>query len=435
MYDNITTIIISYYYSVLNLNLQILNIFKKEDKYFILSYITKDPENIENFTKILKSVLAKNINNLSKDKILDKINLFMNTQIFSNIDKSNYINPICIINKNKIPIDILSLFFQTILYDCIIQIYLNKKIDVKYYSKYNTLILNDPTEILKIFKIINYLRNDIINFYKKTYLSFYVKIVNKIDKHVDYIFPMLIDNSLLMSGIINEKSFEICSEDNECLIVTEKDNENIGGNVELIKNKLQEMSYEPYIKNLYTKSEIEMIENILNNEKLNSLIRQKKLRLSKNFQKILKDISKKNKPIDNLEEYVDEIFIVQDNPDHIDTKKISQILKNNPNSEKFIEYLVDKIVYNEHLNKESSTSEIISLIDSVFDKILNHDYNHNSLNLEDDDIKFILMLETLNALKSDNLPTTPNGNSNIILNIYKDIDSAKINNNEIKLNY
>lgn len=434
MYDNINTIIISYYYSVLNLNLQILNIFKKEDKYFILSYITKDIENVENFTKILKSVLAKNINNLSKDKILDKINLFMNTQIFSNIDKSNYINPICIINKNKIPIDILSLFFQTILYDCIIQIYLNKKIDVKYYNKYNTLILDDPGEILKIFKIINYLRNDIINFYKKTYLSFYVKIVNKIDRHADYIFPMLIDNSLVMSGIINEKSFEICTEDNECLTITENDNEKIGGNVELIKNKLQEMSYEPYIKNLYTKSEIETIENILNNEKLNSLIRQKKIRLSKNFQKILKDITKKNKQIDNLEEYVDEIFIVQDNPDHINTKKISEILKNNPNSEKFIEYLIDKIVYNEHLNNESH-SEIISLIDHVFDKILNHDYNHNSLNLEDNDIKFILMLETLNALKSNNLPTTPNGNSNIILNVYKDIDSAKINNNEIKLNY
>lgn len=434
MYDNINTIIISYYYSVLNLNLQILNIFKKEDKYFILSYITKDIENVENFTKILKSVLAKNINNLSKDKILDKINLFMNTQIFSNIDKSNYINPICIINKNKIPIDILSLFFQTILYDCIIQIYLNKKIDVKYYNKYNTLILDDPGEILKIFKIINYLRNDIINFYKKTYLSFYVKIVNKIDRHADYIFPMLIDNSLVMSGIINEKSFEICTEDNECLTITENDDEKIGGNVELIKNKLQEMSYEPYIKNLYTKSEIETIENILNNEKLNSLIRQKKIRLSKNFQKILKDITKKNKRIDNLEEYVDEIFIVQDNPDHINTKKLSEILKNNPNSEKFIEYLIDKIVYNEHLNNES-TSEIISLIDHVFDKILNHDYNHNSLNLEDNDIKFILMLETLNALKSNNLPTTPNGNSNIILNVYKDIDSAKINNNEIKLNY
>lgn len=434
MYDNINTIIISYYYSVLNLNLQILNIFKKEDKYFILSYITKDIENVENFTKILKSVLAKNINNLSKDKILDKINLFMNTQIFSNIDKSNYINPICIINKNKIPIDILSLFFQTILYDCIIQIYLNKKIDVKYYNKYNTLILDDPGEILKIFKIINYLRNDIINFYKKTYLSFYVKIVNKIDRHADYIFPMLIDNSLVMSGIINEKSFEICTEDNECLTITENDDERIGGNVELIKNKLQEMSYEPYIKNLYTKSEIETIENILNNEKLNSLIRQKKIRLSKNFQKILKDITKKNKRIDNLEEYVDEIFIVQDNPDHINTKKLSEILKNNPNSEKFIEYLIDKIVYNEHLNNES-TSEIISLIDHVFDKILNHDYNHNSLNLEDNDIKFILMLETLNALKSNNLPTTPNGNSNIILNVYKDIDSAKINNNEIKLNY
>lgn len=431
MYNDITTIIINYYYSVLNLNLQILNIFKKEDKYFILSYITKDTENLENFTKILKSVLAKNINNLSKDKILDKINLFMNTQIFSNIDKSSYINPVYIINKNKIPIDILSLFLQTILYDCIIQIYLNKKIDVKYYNKYNTLVLDDSAEIFKIFKIINYLRNDIINFYKKTYVSFYIKIVNKLDRHVDYIFPMLIDNSLVMSGIINEKSFEICAEENECIKVTE----NVGGNVELIKNKLQEMSYEPYIKNLYTKSEIEMIENILNNEKLNSLIRQKKIRLSKNFQKILKDITKKDKPIDDLETYVNEIFIVQDNAEHIDTKKISQILSNNPNTEKFLEYLIDKIVYNEHLNNESSKSEIVSLIDSVFDKILSHDYNQNSLNLEDDDIKFILMLETLNALKSNNLPAPPNGNSNIVLNVYKDIDSAKINNNEIKLNY
>jgi hypothetical protein len=512
MYKNIVLIITNYYYYILKNSLQVLNILNKSDLEYILSYIKREDENIEEYFKKIKYILINSINNLTKEKILYKIDFFLNTKIFPSVNKSIYINPVNIINKNKITLELLQIFFRTILYDSILEYYLNKTRDVNYYKKYDNLKLNTEEDFINIYKIINYLEEDINIFYKNIYLPFYVNIINKLDHDVDYIFPMIIENNILVSGVINDKEFKIC--DKECIKViesndynnTEKalnttadavnttvnttantvnttantvnttadavnttantvnttadavnttantvnttadavntitnataitDIENFiagrAGNPEIIMNKLEEMYNEPYIKNLYTKTEIEQLESILNNEKLNSLIKQKKIKLSKNFQEMLKNITEK-KDFKNIQDYVKKIFIVQDNKENINIDKIANIIDSNlGNNKNFLEYFIDKIIYNDNLN---NNGEVISMIDNIFDKILTHDYNHNSLNLENEDIKFILMLETLNALKSNNLqmPST----SNITVNVYKDIDKAKINNNEIQIDY
>lgn len=414
MYKNIVFIITNYYYYILKNSLQILNIFNKTDLEYIISYIKLDNNTeIEEYSKNIKQILLNSINNLTKEKLLCKIDFFLHSQIFPNIDKSLYINPLTIINKNKITFELLSMFFRTILYDSVLEYYLHKKRDVIYYQKYDNLKLNSEEDFINVYKIINYLEEDINIFYRKVYLPFYVNIINKLDNHADYIFPMIIDNNILVSGVINDK---IC--------------DSAGSNTDLIQYKLEEMYSEPFIKNLYTKSEIQQLEDILNNEKLNSLIRQKKIKLSKNFQEMLKNIVEK-KDYKNLQDYVKKIFIVQDNEEKIDVDKIANIVSSQDNK-KFLEYFIDKIIYNEHLNNNNS-KEIISMIDTIFDKILSHDYNHNSLNLENEDIKFILMLETLNTLKSNSLqmPST----SNITLNVYKDINKATVNDNEIQIDY
>lgn len=414
---------------MLKINLQVLKVFNRTDLNYILSYIKKDIDNntkinknIEEYSKNIKQILIHSINHLSKDKILHKIDFFLNSKIFSSIDKSIYINPVNIINKDKITPELLSIFFRTILFDAILDYYLNHKADLLYYKKYdNSLNIKSEAEIMKIYKIINYLEEDINIFYKNIYLVFYVNLINKIDHKADYIFPMIIDNDILLSGVINN---EINFDNNA---------NNAGASTEIIKNTLENMYSEPYIKNLYTKTEIKQLEEILNNQKLNRLIKLKKIRLSKDFQIMLKNIisNKDNLGAKDLEDYVKKIFIVQDNEENIDTGKISEIINSISDNKKFLEYFVDKIIYNEHLNNNSK--DIVSMIDTVFDKILTHDYNHNSLNLENEDIKFILMLETLNTLKSNNLPSPKT--SNVTLNIYKDINKAKVNNDEIEINY
>lgn len=391
-----------------------LHLFNKQDIDYILSYITQEsPIDLDEYVKNIKQILLNSINNLSKDKMIYKIDFFLSSKIFPSIDKSIYINPINIINKEKITVELLNIFFRTILLDAIFEYYLNKTVDIKYYQKYDNLKLENGEDIMNIYKIINYLEDDIDRFYRNIYLPFYVNIINKLDNHADYIFPIIVDNNVLLSGVINDK---------------------IGGaETDLIKYKLEEMYSEPYIKNLYTKSEIEQLENILNNEKLNRLIKQKKIKLSKNFQNILKNVVSKEKNLNakDLEDYVKKIFIVQDNENNINTDKIYNVLKTHNDSTKFLEYFIDKIVYNENLN--NNNKDMVSMIDNIFDKILSHDYNHNSLNLDNEDIKFILMLETLNTLKSNNLqlPST----SNITLNVYKDINKAKVNNDEIQIDY
>lgn len=421
MYNNIISIISNYYYYMLKINLQVLKLFNKTDLNYILDYIKKDIDNhtnnnknIDEYSKHIKQILLHSVNHLSKDILIQKIDFFLNTKIFSSIDKSIYINPVNIINKDKITLELLSVFFRTVLFDAILDSYFKHKIDVLYYKKYdNNLNIKNEDEIMKIYKIINYLEEDINIFYKNTYLSFYVNLINKIDHQADYIFPMIIDNDILLSGVINNE-------------------EKAGASTELIKNTLENMYSEPYIKNLYTKSEIRQLEEILNNEKLNRLIKLKKIRLSKDFQIMLQNIisNKENLGAKDLEDYVKKIFIVQNNEENIDTSKISDVLNSISDNKKFLEYFVDKIIYNEHLN--NNNKDIVSMIDNVFDKILTHDYNHNSLNLENEDIKFILMLETLNTLKSNNLPSPK---SNVTLNIYKDINKAKVNNEEIEINY
>lgn len=90
-------------------------------------------------------------------------------------------------------------------------------------------------------------------------------------------------------------------------------------------------------------------------------------------------------------------------------------------------------------NKEpntNSSSGLLSMIDKVFDYIFKQDFRNNSMQLGDEDVKFILALETLETIKNSLHPpvSQPEGKSQVIVNLFKDVDETTINDNYIKFN-
>ncbi|QKE44589.1 hypothetical protein Yalta_142 [Yalta virus] len=203
-----------------------------------------------------------------------------------------------------------------------------------------------------------------------------------------------------------------------------KDDESI-----LVKNQLDKM-FESNVKHIYNKEEIKQLENLLENKKINSLIARKELKLSPGFNNVIQNILNKDISETDREKFFNEIFDVSDNRD-LSKEELYEIYKNEPNKEGFIKYVVDKTMH-QNISKDCNQSnlKVVALVDNIFSKILKEDYDHNTLNLQDDDIKFILMLETLNSIKSSSIGNS----SNITVNLFKDVEKTRINKEEIKFN-
>lgn len=204
---------------------------------------------------------------------------------------------------------------------------------------------------------------------------------------------------------------------------------NMGDESVIVKNQLDKM-FEDNIKHVYNKEEIKQLENLLENKKINTLIARKELKLSPGFNNIIQNILNKDINDTDRKKFFNEIFDVVDNT-HLTKEELYDVYKNEPNKEGFIKYVVDKTMH-QNIPQDCSNSnlKVVALVDNIFSKILKEDYDHNTLNLQDDDIKFILMLETLNSIKTSSIGNS----SNITVNLFKDVDQARINKDEIKFN-
>jgi hypothetical protein len=402
-YD-IDKIIRFYYTTSLKNNLEMLNICNSEDIYIITSYFHKDM-NFKVYDSLLDSTLTKNIDYMTKSDLKKKIKLFLSDDVFVSIDKTDFIPPEPVLCSETLTVNIMKSFFKKALYKTVLVLIQNMISNINFYQQSidSNMFYSAYFELKRS-----------LNSYHDIFLSFYIGLINKYDSNADYIFPIYDKTSgnIYFSKVIYPKA-----------------GSGETGDTIKIKEQLDNL-FNKNIKQTYDKEEIKQLENLLENKKINKLIARKELKLAPGFNNIIKDVLKEDATDEERKKYFNELFEVQDNK-NLSKEELYDIYKNEPNKEGFIKYIVDKTLFQNIPNYQTdNTAKVVSLVDNIFNKILKEDYDYNSLNLKSEDIKFILMLETLNSIKTSSIGS----NSNITVNLYKDVDKATINKEEIKFN-
>lgn len=423
-----------YYIDTFKNGFLLLNICSEKDLNLLLNFF-KTPilENNEISKKYLQEfkkfnstfimILDKSLD-VDIESLKEKIDIFFLDIFFPMVDKKEFIMPQHILNHDLLTKNIYKSFLKNMLYKSVLTIVDEMINNVLFYKK--------KLETNVFFSASQELINNMF-YQEQTYLGFYHKLLNKYDSTSDYVFPVYnyTKNNIHFSKIIYDK-------------------EKGGGfdedrGVEKIKTQLNNLfvNSNNVIKNVYDKEKIKRLEELLDNTKINNLINNKQLKLKPGFNTIIKKIIEKegeskdgknsvNTTQEDLKKkYFNDIFEL-DKGQKITNEDMYKIYKEEPDKEAFIKYLVDKTMHNNLLDQKNNSEElkITSLIDGIFNNILKTDYDHNSLNLQDDDVKFILMLETLNSIKTSSIGNS----SNITVNLYKEIDGAKINKDEISFN-
>lgn len=442
--NTITDNILKYYYNILISHLSSLKMFNNNNKKKIMEYYNELIEDfkINNETNKEKQILKKIedfliliTENYNEEEIKEKIDIL----IFKNFSKKNIISPYdiffcdCEILKNIIN-SIIIIDIKTNFNRCINSI---KKIN----NLYNA---NNIKSINERFIFTKKIKND-LNILFDEYIKFYLYLLNKYDNDYYYVFPLLIRNNNvyeIVSSTINknknknESKHEILSLESSFGGADFYDTE-IDKSIENIKEMTNDMAKsQPLIKNNYDIDDIKRIESFLENANINNLIKTKQLKLNKNFKEMLQDINKYNLEIEETEENEEllkenkiknkEFFndFFKDTDDEI-IKNMYNLYENEDDKKNFLEYIVDKISYNKFNNKNSS---IISVADNIFDKIKTSTFPGNIFNLDDSSMQFILMLETLESMKTVN----KEGNDNITVNINReDLTNVKVNGVEV----
>lgn len=368
--------------------------------------------------KTITSSLTCEFRNKSVNELQECIKMFMSNKAFSRIDKSNLVSPMDILSDTGEQKTLLERFCKR----AILLIILSIKKDIKK----NLEFLNNVTNNNDLFLLPE--KNNITKAYNNFFPSFYTYVLNKYDKDNHYIFPyMTMKENKLGYTVINKKttggSFGKSKDDV----------------IEDIKKKLLGMSDKHNIKKIYDMEDVKRLDTLLENNKINQLILSGDLTLSQEFNRISRGILSVDTGPEQREKYFGELFQLKD-PSKFDMKTLHALYNAEDDKENFLKFLVDKTLHKQ-INV-SSLSEadqkqlrVITLVDDLFNKILKEDYTDNSLNMKDDDMKFILMLETLNSIKgsTNSSGVADNKKSNITINLYKDIDHASVNGDKISL--
>lgn len=412
----------------------LLNMCSQKDLNLLLSFFNtpvlennevskKYLQEFKKFNSTLGVILEKSLD-INIESLKEKIDIFFLDILFPMVNKKEFVMPEHVLNHDLLTKNVYKSFLKNILYKSILIIIDEMITNVLFYKKKlqtNVFFSASQELINKMF------------YQEQTYLGFYHKLLNKYDSGSDYIFPIYnyTKGNIHFSKIIYDKEKGGAFD------------EDLG--VEKIKTQLDNLfvNSNNVIKNVYDKEKIKRLEELLDNTKINNLINNKQLKLKPGFNSIIKKILEKEEEKDNdnnhesmaqqdlKKKYFNDIFEL-DKGQKITNEDIYKIYKEEPDKEQFIKYIVDKTMHNNLLSQKKNSEElkITSLIDDIFNHILKTDYDHNSLNLQDDDVKFILMLETLNSIKTSSIGNS----SNITVNLYKEIDGAKINKDEISFN-
>lgn len=468
MEDDIESIISNYYKKTVQLNLQMLNITNSDDLKTILTFFSGKykNQNFDEYDKTLKLTLSSVIDIIdNKEYLIKKIDLFLSNRVFIFIDKGDFIPPYQLIKTDNLPITLLKSFFIKILHHTIILICETMLNNIVFYTDF---FKKKNISVALSYNILQELKKKLHNIYF-IFVNFYVSLLNKYDQDFNYILPLIDHTDNMFFSLITKDSdnfknlnnqIQYHVKDNNSSLVDvveehfsnyqelEQSNEH-GGFEERkddiilnITNKLSNMSNNHSIRNIYTKDEFKRLETLLENTKINDLIKKQEIKLNNNFQNLIKNILDENeeKTQETTREYFNELFRFNNaTPDSLSKEELYNIYKDEPDKKGFLKYLIDKIIYSSipsEVDKKNSTApptaELVSIIDRLFNKINDIDYRNNSLDLQNDDIKFILMLETLNSIKTGYNNSLAKGN--ITVNLFKDVAKTKINNEEVVFN-
>lgn len=388
----IENVITEYYKNSIKNNLEYLNILTRDEILFLASVFEKKEYTYEDDKEIFK--IFDSLKNLSRTQTDNVINILFSDDVFKFVDKQIYQKNPVYTEKNN------NLFLRKSLYQIIIQLLYKKCKQTHYFKK---------TGQKKTFFESEKMVEEKLKRYQNVFIHILSLLKNKYDDTGDYIHPI----------INNDKK----------IIKYTKLDYGLAGNLNLdkIKIQLEDMS-KNNIGKIYDKQDIVRLEELFENNKINKLIAKKEIKLGNNFTKLIENILREDS--EDSKKYFKELFDVSENK-YLTNNDIYEMYKNEPNKEVFIKYLVEKTILDMFpKNNFNETEKVVSVVDKLFDKIIKTDYEHNSLNLKNEDIKFILMLETLNSIKTSNIGQK----SNVTLNVYKDISSAEINGEKIKTN-
>lgn len=442
----IEDLITSYYGVSLKNNLEFFNINTEEEKKIILSYFYQ-PTEFKSYNHEVEEVLQKSIDRLNKGDLEEKIHLFLSDKVFPNIDKRQFIPPGEILSEMSLTTNVLRMFLKRVLHKTILFFISSMVTNKKFYRKaLNNEMFYDAYVSLRAS----------LHQYNKAFLNFYTGLVNKYDKTGDFILPVynLADNNVYFSKVnyhsskpetlqplkfkrdhFDDSELKKIHQFNKEMGLTKEDLIPLGGadapihEAQVVKHQLDEM-FDNNIKHVYDKDELKKLEVLLENKKINALIARKELKLNPSFNRVIQKLLQGEMKEDDRKKYFDELFDVSDGA-KLTKEELYDVYKNEPNKNGFIKYVVDKTMHQSvpTLN-ETRDSKVVALVDNIFSKILTEDYNHNTLNLQDDDIKFILMLETLNAIKTSSIGNS----SNVTVNLFRDVDKTRVNKDEFTFN-
>lgn len=427
-----------YFYNILKNDLIFFDFLSTSNKQYILRYFVEDIENMNEYVSDLKKIFILYTKLLDKEKIYDLIDLISNKKIFFYSKQDNYKIRYFIEEKN-IDKKILNNFFCDFIINIILDIYITCKNTIDFFNKY--FDYTNKINILGLENNINFLKEK-INSYYYFFINFYIHLLNKKDKDIKYIFPFyLVDqNKFLLSAVDMEDK-----KGGKAIQASDVDINKIKEIISDMENKNNN------IKNYYTKDEIQKLENILENKKINKLILNNDIKLSKNYKKLVNSVVE-DKNIENPDKlnkynnskiFFDQLFDVENKDNNKNTlDSLYEVYKTEPDKKKFIDYISDKIYYNNYLktnntlndpNNLEKTTDMLVVFDKVFSQILNTNLENNMLKLSGDDVKFILILEVLNTLKQ-NVKNDSTSDKNITLNVFKEIKGVTVNDEAIKLN-
>lgn len=445
--DFIESKIKKYFNNIFKNDLMFFDFLSGNEKKYFLKYFNEEINNLDEYINNIKVIFFNAIKNLDRNKIYNLITLIKENNIFEysrkNLYQINYFFEIKNLDKK-----ILNTFFTSFFVNIVTDIYITCKNTISFFNKH--FDYNDKLNIYGLEKNIKFLKEYIYNYYD-FFINFYIYLLNKKDKDIKYIFPFYETNeNKFIVSVVDLKEEEGGA---EAVNASEVD-------IKKIKNILSDMeNNNNNIKNYYTKNEIQKLETVLENKKINKLINNNNIKLSKDYKSLINSVVE-DKNIENPDKYdkytkskefFNNLFVIDDKENNKENmESLYEIFINEPDKKKFIDYLSDKIYYNNYLNKDSThntnhsldtctnveslkkTTEMLAVFDKVLGQILNTDLKNNTLKLSSDDVKFILMLEVLNTLKQN--VKEPSSDKNITLNVFKEIQGIKINEDDVKIN-
>jgi hypothetical protein len=339
------------------------------------------------------------------------INTLMSKEVFSRIDKSNLISPMEVLSNTEEQRTLLERFCKRAILLSVLSIKKNIKKDLDFLNK---MVNNNELFLIPE-------KDKIIKAYNNFFPSFYTYILNRHDKDYHYVLPYMSTKDYKLGYTALSKNSRGGNASNDV--------------IEEVKKKLHGMSSKHNIKKIYDMNDVKRLDTLLENNKINQLILSGDLTLSPEFNRITRSILNNDATVEEREKYFGELFKLKD-PSKFDMKSLHSLYNAEDDKENFLKYLVDKTLHKQFNTSDLSDTDqkqlqVIALVDDLFNKILKGDYTDNSLNMKDDDMKFILMLETLNSIKGSTNGNSDNKKSNITINLFKDVDHTSVNSDKI----